>query len=297
MSNKDATTQNNLPLIAIVGQTASGKSAIALEIARKYKGEIISADSWTVRQELDIGTAKPSSSDKIVVPHHLIDIVTPCQNFTAAEFQKLAYAAINDVYNQGKVPIIVGGTGLYVDSVLYGFSFAPAGPDNQRDTYNKMTIQELLQEAESKMLETSSIDTRNKRRIIRLLETNGATPARKPLRTNALLLGLKLDKEELHKRIQARVELMLQQGLEQEARALSQKYGWSCEGMKGIGYIEWKPYFEGSQTIEQTRQRIISSTRQLAKRQETWFKRNSDIVWCSDAQEIEAAARRFLKTP
>lgn len=284
------------PLIAIVGQTASGKSTLALRLAEMFNGEIIAADSWTVRKGLDIGTAKPSMSERKSIKHHLLDIVEPCQDFTAAEFQKQATSAVKDIQTRNHVPILVGGTGLYVDSVLYDYSFSPPGSSVQRDAYSQLSIEELLKEAESKMLDTSSIDVRNKRRIIRLLETNGATPSRRPLRENTLVLGVRTEKDMLDDRINKRVELMLEQGLEGEVRSLAEEYGWDCEAMKGIGYVEWREYFEGSQTIEQTKARIVRSTKNLAKRQHTWFKRSSDIIWCSSTGQAEEKVSAFLKT-
>lgn len=284
------------PIVAIVGQTASGKSEVGVTLAQKFNGEIVAADSWTVRQELDIGTAKPTTNEKKAIRHHGLNIVSPCQSFTAVAFQQVAYTAIREIHSRGNIPFIIGGTGLYIDSVLYQFSFARPGSSAQRARYNQMTIAELLTEAKAKMLDTSSIDVRNKRRIIRLLETDGATPGRKTLQDNSLIIGIKLERDELHSRIEQRVETMLDQGLEEEVRMLSKKYGWDCEGLKGIGYIEWKEYFSGLQTREHTKQRIISATKQLAKRQDTWFKRNSDIIWCSDYQQVESYVEQFIKT-
>jgi len=282
------------PLVAVVGQTASGKSTIATQLARQFNGEIIAADSWTVRKRLDIGTAKPSAQERANAPHHMIDIIEPCDDFTAVEFQRRARRVIDDIIERGKLPLLVGGTGLYVDSVLYNYSFSPKASKTERETYNKMTITQLLAEADSRGIDTSSIDIRNKRRIIRLLETGGHNPIKQPLRKNTLILGVRLPKEALGQRIEARVEQMIADGLEQEVRVLSETYGWQCEGLKGIGYIEWRDYFEGNQSLEQTKQRIIQSTNKLAKRQHTWFKRSSDIVWCDDIETAKQQMYAFL---
>ena len=282
------------PLVAIVGQTASGKSALALQVAQQVGGEIISADSWTVRRELDIGTAKPSSEEQSLVPHHLLDIVSPCDDFTAVEFQRRCYEAIEDIQSRGNIPILVGGTGLYIDSVLYEYSFSPKKPAELRSTYNAMSIEQLLNEAKHRALDTSQIDIRNKRRIIRLLETDGHVPSKQPLRANTCLIGLKTERSSLHERIEKRVDDMLSKGLEAEVKRLSELYGWDCEGLKGIGYIEWKDYFVGDQSLEQTRQRIIQATNQLAKRQQTWFKRNKDIIWCANTSEAMQKMYTFL---
>lgn len=282
------------PIIAIVGQTASGKSEIALRLAREFSGEIISADSWTVRQELHIGTAKPTQQEQASVPHHLLDIVGPCEDFTAAVFKKRAQESIADIHGRGKLPLLVGGTGLYIDSVLFDYSFAPPGEAASRRLYNQMTIAELLQIAADRKLDTANIDTRNKRRIIRLLETNGAQPQKQPLRENTLIIGVAMDDQQLQQRIEQRVDAMIAAGLEQEVGELAARYGWDCEGLKGIGYIEWREYFTGERSIAEIRARIIQATKQLAKRQRTWFKRNEHITWCKSYDEARRQVMVFL---
>ena len=269
------------PLIAVVGETASGKSALALWLAQKYNGELVCADSWTVRHQMDIGTAKPSERDRASVPHHLLDIVEPDEDFTAAVFKRLANEAITDIDNRGKLPIIVGGTGLYVDGVLYDYNFLPVAGPGVRDELNELTIVELLARIDAAGLDLGDTDIRNKRRLIRLLETNGAEQTKQSLRANTLVIGLQPERDQLKERIIARVDIMLAAGLEQETASLAEHYGWGAEGLKGIGYREWQLYFEGSQSLDETRERIISSTIQLAKRQRTWFKRNKSIHWLS----------------
>lgn len=283
------------PLVAVVGPTASGKSALALSLAKAFEGEIVAADSWTVRQELEIGTAKPTEQERAAVPHHMLDVVPPCADYTAVLFQRQAQAAITDITSRGKVPILVGGTGLYIDSVLYDYTFSPPGPIEERQRLNELSIADLLAEAAKRQLDTSQIDVRNKRRIIRLIETNGYRPSKQPLRAQTCILGLRISKEVLHERIAARVDQMLTAGLEREVLHLSQKYSWDCEGLKGIGYIEWQDYFVGKKTLEQTRQQIITNTKHLAKRQQTWFKRNADIVWIDDITAAKQQLYTFLK--
>ncbi len=278
------------PLLVIVGETASGKSALALELAERFNGEIICADSWTVRRELTIGTAKPSAADRARVPHHLIDVVGPDEDFTAAVFKRMANQAIADCYARGKLPILVGGTGLYIDGVLFDYTFLPEGDRSARQALNELSINELLTQIEAAGLELGTVDIRNKRRLIRLIETNGAAPTRHQLRSSTLIIGLRTDQALLKERIELRVNAMLQAGLAAEVAGLAEHYGWNCEGLKGIGYREWQDYFLGSQSLEQTRQRIISSTLGLAKRQRTWFKRNKSIHWFStpvDYTQIE----------
>jgi len=268
-------------LVVVVGETASGKSELALRSAKEFDGEIVCADSWTVRKKVDIGTAKPSAAERTEVPHHLLDVVEPCEDFTAAVFKRLANKAIQDISDRGKLPILAGGTGLYVDGVIYDFSFLPAGDQAARQALNKLSVWQLLERIKEQGIELGDVDVRNKRRLIRLLETEGAVPTKQKLRPNTLILGLKTDREVLKERVSKRVDAMLAAGLETEVRDLAEHYGWNCEALKGVGYAQWQGYFNGSQTLPETRQKIIKATLDLAKRQRTWFKRNKSIQWIS----------------
>jgi tRNA dimethylallyltransferase len=282
------------PLVVLVGETASGKSDLAMEIAGRFNGEIIAADAWTVRKGVDIGTAKPSPADRSRVPHHLLSIVEPCGDFTAAVFKRLANEAISDISFRGKLPIMAGGTGLYIDGVVYDYGFLPQGDREARKKLNNLTIEQLRTVIRGRGLDDSGVDVRNKRRLIRLLETEGAPHTRGDLRTNTLLLGVRVDREALRERIETRVDRMLQQGLEQEVHQLAHTYGWECEALKGIGYREWREYFEGSQDLGKTRARIINATLGLAKRQRTWFKRNKSIRWVTSTDEAVKLTTDFL---
>ncbi len=269
----------NKPLIAIVGPTATGKSDLAIKLAKKFNCEIVSADSWLVRRHLDIGTAKPSIEQRNFVPHHMIDIVDPCENYSAARYKREAQIAIDDIYDRGRLPILVGGTGLYVDAILYNFSFLPSPGLVVRQALNGMSLQRLHQTALSKGLDLGSIDSNNKRRVIRLIETNGMIATKSKLRNDTIVIGVSAKTEDLKKRITKRVDDMINAGLKQEVEQLSGIYGWGCEALKGIGYSEWLLHFKGNQSIETTRERIIKDTYELAKRQQTWFKKNKSIHW------------------
>jgi len=282
------------PLIVVVGETASGKSALAAELAKQLNGEIICADSWTVRKEVNIGTAKPSEEEQKLIAHHLLDIVDPCEDFTAAVFKRMAIEKIDEIASRDKLSIMVGGTGLYIDGVLFDYGFLPAGPKEQRQELNLMTISELLELTKKRKLKTDSIDIRNKRRIIRLIETAGQSPSQGKLRPNTLIIGLKTEPETLKQRTQQRVGQMIGQGLEAEVKALSDKYGWSCEALKGIGYKEWQGYFNGEYNLEEVVQKIVRATDQLAKRQRTWFKRNKSIQWVKNQADAVDLATQFL---
>jgi len=281
-------------LVVLLGETASGKSVLGLNIAKKHNGEIICSDSWTVRKFMDIGTAKPSKKEQQDVPHHLLDVVAPDESFTAADFKRLANVAIADIQSRGKLPIMVGGTGLYIDAVVYDYSFLGGEGTLDRDELGAMSAEELANMAHDKGIDLTDIDVRNKRRIIRAMESGGEKPTRSVLKSDTLLIGKVLEKNELQDRIEFRVDQMLRAGLEAEVKQLLEKYGWETEAMKGIGYREWQDYFEGNQSLETTRERIISATKNLAKRQRTWFKRNPDIQWVASPQEAEALINEFL---
>ncbi len=285
----------NKPLIAIVGETASGKSSLAMEIATRYNGEIISADSWAVYKGMDIGTAKPSKTDQEKVPHHLINIVKPDEDYTAGLYKDDALEVMNQIYTRGNLPIIVGGTGLYVDGVLFDFSFMKTSDKGQREKYNSLSIPQLLTLIDEQGYDLTGIDTRNKRRLIRALETEGATPKRSSIRDNTLVLGTKIDRQTLRNNIEKRVERMFRDGLKFEALETADKYGWDCEGMQGIGYKEFSDWYQGKLSMQKVKQRVARNTLALAKRQRTWFKRNRDIAWVTDkAQAIDLVAR-FLE--
>lgn len=281
-------TVQHPPLVVIVGETASGKSALAMKLARQFNGEIITADSWTVYKDFDIGTAKPTPEEQAEIPHHLLDVADPKDGFSAPLFQGRALKAISDISNRGKIPIMVGGTGLYVDSVIYNYQFLPGSSPEERAWLNRLPLAALHERAEAMGLDTTGIDMRNKRRMIRLIETNGARPTKEPLRPNTLVLGVRLEREQLRERVEKRVEHMFAAGLEQEVRALAEQYGWDVEPMKGIGYREFYDYFNGAQTLEVTKERIVAATMNLAKRQRTWFKRNEDVKYpCNFEESVE----------
>lgn len=274
------------PLVVIAGETASGKSSLGLYLAEKFDGEIIAADSWTVRQDVDIGTAKPTKQEQAKIPHHMLDVVPACGDYTAALFKEQALEVIQDISSRGKLPIMVGGTGLYIDSVIFDYSFLDDTNNHyDREELNNKTLEELIEYVKNKNLPLDRIDTRNKRRVIRLIETDGDEPTRGGMRGNTLVIGRLTNRDSLAKRVEERTEEMIKLGLEDEVRKLANKYGWQCEALKGIGYIEWKPYFEGVQSLEATKEQIISNTMKLAKRQRTWFKRNKSIQYIEKQSE------------
>ncbi len=285
----------NSPLLAVVGETATGKSAVAMELAERFDGEIVNADSWQIYRGMDIGTAKPTKSDRAKIKHHLLDVVDPDDEFTAAVYKKMAIEAIDGVVDKNKIPILVGGTGLYIDGVLFDYSFLPPGESGERKVWQAMDVPELVNEIEERGYTLDGIDVRNKRRLVRLLENRGKTPSRSGLRDNTLVIGVYTSRSMLRSNIEHRVEKMFRAGLRHEVRELADEYGWDAEAMKGIGYREFREYFCGSQSMSETKRKIIKNTIELAKRQRTWFKRNLEIVWVDSADKATEEARKFLK--
>ena len=284
---------DDAPLIVIVGPTASGKSSLALQLAEKLNGEIIAADSRTIYRGMDVGTAKPSAADRVRVPHHLLDIVSPDEPFTVADFKTRALACIDEITVRGKVPLMVGGTGLYVDAILFDFALRPAADPAVRAALQRLSVDELqarLAEARIALPE----NVRNPRHLIRRLETAGVTAAARPLRRSTLVVGLDVPRDVLKMRIKERVASMLQAGLESEARHLSEQYGWDRKALQTIGYREFEPYFKGVQTLAVTEAKIVQDTNAYAKRQRTWFARNKSIHWMSHQKEIEDLITTFL---
>jgi tRNA dimethylallyltransferase len=284
------------PLIAVVGFTASGKSDLAMNLAHQFNGEIIAADAVTVYKNFDIGSAKPTQKEQSEIQHHMLDIVEASTPFSAAMFKNHVDKIIEDIASRGKVPILVGGSGLYIDSILFDYKFRNDTNRNLREALNGKALQELKDIAEEKKLSTENVDIHNKRRLIRLIETDGQIVHKKSLRPNTMVLGIDISREELRERVKARVKIMIQGGLEVEARHLSEKYDWDTEPMRSIGYREWRPYFAGEVTIDRVVDDIETHTMQLAKKQKTWFKRNEHIHWVNNNNEAVAYVTTFVNT-
>lgn len=273
------------PLLVIVGETASGKSAAALQLAEKYDGEIICADSRTVYRGMDIGTAKPTAAEQATVRHHLLDIVEPNQPFTAADFKRRAESAMADITARGKLPVMVGGTGMYIDAVLYDYQFRPPADPGLRVELNRLDVQELQQKLADMSIPLPQ-NERNPRHLIRAIESGGQAAAKSELRAGTLLYGIAPARDDLTRRITGRIEGMLARGLEREVIQLFNRYGPEAPGLQTIGYQEWLPYLAGSQDLERTIDRITKNTIDYAKRQRTWFRRNNSIQWFSTGEEL-----------
>lgn len=284
---------NNPPVIVIVGETASGKTALAIEIAKQYNGEIISADSRTIYKGMDIGTAKPTLEERQGIPHYLIDVVEPNEKFTVADFKRLAEEAIIDISSRGKVPILVGGTGLYVDAVLYNFSFTAPPDPHEREYLQSLSVTALTKLHADRGLALPE-NSQNPVHLIRSLERNGEIPIRHGLRKNTLVIGLVMSRDVLKARIAQRVDQMVAHGLVEETQQLALEYGWSCPALQATGYKALRPYLDKQISLEQAKQDFVQNDMQYAKRQRTWFKRNKSIHWLNNKEDYVDLVTTFL---
>jgi tRNA dimethylallyltransferase len=242
-----------------------------------------------VYKGFDIGTAKPSKADQKLVPHHLLDVADPAVGFSAAVFQRSAKQVIDDITSRGKVPLLVGGTGLYIDSILYDYSFLPPSDPTLREELNALSLEEVIAKAEQMELDTTGIDMRNKRRVIRLIENEGVRPSRKPLRENTLILGVAIEREVLEAKDKARIEAMVDEGFVDEVRGLLAQYGPDIEPFRAPGYRAFKDYVSGAVTLDAAKLRFFQNDMQLAKKQRTWFKRNESIQWLNTEDKTAEA--------
>lgn len=266
-------------LIAIVGPTASGKTALAIDLAEKWGGEIICADSRTVYKGMNIGTAKPSLDDQRRVPHWGIDLVYPDELFSVADFQSYAVTKITDIQGRGKIPFLVGGTGLYIDAVLYSFALGKAADKKLRRMLEEMTIEQLHEYCLKSSIKLPE-NNLNKRYVIRTIERMGrVATSHSVLPDNYTIVGIATNINNLRNRIECRTEQLFEANVAKEATMLGKKYGWEHQSMTGNIYPIIQSYLEGTASLEETKSQFTTLDYQLAKRQMTWFRRNPDILW------------------
>jgi tRNA dimethylallyltransferase len=279
------------PLVVIVGPTASGKSGLAVELAERYRGEIICADSRTVYKGMDIGTAKPTATDRARVPHWGLDVVEPGEPFSAADFKSYAEQKIAEIRARGNVPFLVGGTGLYVDAVVFNYQFGDAADTVRRAELNTWTIEQLQDYCKENNISLPE-NQQNKRHLIRAIEQGGINNNRQntPVK-NTIIVGIATNKDTLAARIHERSEHLFTDGVVDEANRLGKKYGWNSEAMTGNIYRLVREFNEGTLDEAALKEAFERSDRQLAKRQLTWLKRNPFIHWLSLEQ-----AREFIGT-
>lgn len=273
------TIEERLPLVVIAGPTASGKTTLAIEIAEVVGGEIICADSRTVYKNMDIGTAKPTVADRARVPHWGLDLVEPVERFTAADFKQYADNKIKEIRSRGHIPFLVGGTGLYIDAVLFDYEFGPVTDVRKREQLEKMSLSDLYKYCVDNNISLPQND-RNKRYVIRAIEQKCINTKRRlePI-SNSIVVGITTDRTVLRRRIENRVEQLFDDGVVSEATLLGEKYGWNSEAMTGNIYRILHSYLEGDVSLEESKRKNIIADWQLAKRQLTWLRRNPFIKW------------------
>ncbi|HEV2412881.1 MAG TPA: tRNA (adenosine(37)-N6)-dimethylallyltransferase MiaA [Candidatus Saccharimonadales bacterium] len=283
-------------VVAVVGVTASGKSQLGMQLAEEYDGEIICADSRTIYRGMDIGTAKPTLADQSQVPHHLLDMVEPGDRFTAADFKLHALEVISDISRRGKLPLLIGGTGLYVDSVIFDYAFSTVNELGfKREDLVGYSIKELLAALDEHHIPIPE-NEKNRRYLIRTLERGGGGHTdRQQLRPSTLVLGVSCENSVLRKRVEVRVEQMFRKGLRREVDGLVGRYGWRNEALTGIGYREFRTNYEGRASMSEVKREIVQDTLKLAKHQRTWFKRDPYIEWVDSYEEASSKVNDFLQ--
>lgn len=284
------------PLVILTGPTAVGKTALSIALAKEIGGEIISADSMQVYRRMDIGSAKITPEEMAGVPHHLIDVLEPDQEFNVVVFQKLAKRAVADIYSRGHIPVVVGGTGFYIQALVYDIDFT----ENDEDTALRRSLEELARREGAEALyerlravdpeSCESIHANNIKRVIRAIEFYEKTGKKisdhnreqrqNDSPYNVAYFVLNDDRERIYERINERVDLMMAQGLTEEVRALRES---GCRkdmvSMQGLGYKELLSYLEGEMSLEEAVYLIKRDTRHFAKRQLTWFRREKEVIW------------------
>jgi tRNA dimethylallyltransferase len=299
-------------VLAVVGPTGVGKSALALRLARDLNGEIISADSRQVYRYMDIGTAKPTSAEQSSVPHHLIDIVDPAQDFNLAQYQELAYKTIDDITSRGRLPILAGGSGLYVWAVLEGWQIPKVAPDldlrkRLEDRAARGESEKLYEELQRLDADAAGlIDPRNVRRVIRALEIKQnpalrSGPAKIKPPFDYLIIGLTVVRETLYRRIDERVDSMVNRGLVEEVRSLVNKgYGLNLPSMSGIGYRQIGFFLQGKISLDEAIRQVENESHRLVRQQYNWFGPKDDRIHWFDVDtapytQIKTLVTEFLK--
>ena len=298
-------------VIVICGPTASGKTKLSIEIAKKTNGEIISADSMQIYKDMTIGTAKPTPEEMQGIKHYLIDFVLPNQRYSVADYNKDALKAIDEIIKKGKTPIVVGGTGLYVNSLIYGIEYSDIEVDIEyREKLEKIAklegierLYEMAKEIDPEAIK--NISKNDQKRICRILEiyhTTGKnkTEQEKESRKNGpkyqyLLYGITMDREKLYDRINKRVDIMINDGLIEEVQNVVKKYDEFPTAMQGLGYKEVVEYLNGITTKEEMIEKIKMETRRYAKRQLTWFKKCENIKWINGLDDIQNNIKIILE--
>ena len=292
--------------IVICGPTASGKTALGIELANKINGEIISCDSMQIYKEMDIGTAKPTEEERKMAPHHLVDFVNPNERYSVANFKRDAENIIKKIITRKKVPILVGGTGLYINSLIYNIQYDEENIDlDYRKELEKIDISKLYKEAlnidPQAMEKISQNDRKRITRILEIYHSTGKTKteleknSRKELKYDYKIFVLSMDRDILYERINKRVDLMIENGLIEEVKRVTEKYKEFPTAMQGLGYKEVVEYLDGKISKEDMIEKIKQESRKYAKRQLTWFRSYKDAIWLDGMNNAKENVDIILK--
>ena len=291
-------------LLVILGSTASGKSEMAVRLAKKFNSEIVSADSRQVYKAMDIGTGKVTKKEMRGIPHYLLDVANPKKKFTVVQYRKLALKAIDKIVRKGKIPVLCGGTGFYIQAVIDGIVIPKVKPDwRLRKKLEKKTVEKLFNQLKKiDPQRAKTIEKKNKRRLIRALEivikTKRPVPVfrKKPLPYPVLIIGIKKEKEELKKLIEKRLLKRLKRGMIAEVKKLrSDGLSWKRLEEFGLEYRYIARYLQGKLNYDEMIKSLRKETEHYAKRQMTWFKKDQKIRWVKDFQEAEKLVKEFLR--
>lgn len=298
-------------VIVICGPTASGKTSLSIEVAKKIDGEIISCDSMQIYKDMNIGTAKPTVEEMQGIPHYMLDFVLPSERYSVADFKEAATDRIEDILKREKVPIIVGGTGLYVDALTKNITY----PEIEIDLEYRKQLEELIKEngleslyEEAKKIDEKAMQTiskNDKKRIMRVLEIYHQTGKTKtqlesesrltPPPYEYIVFAINMEREKLYERINKRVDIMIDQGLIEEVEALTKKYEEFPTAMQGLGYKEVVSYLKKEVTKEEMIEKLKMETRRYAKRQLTWFRKDENIKWIDGLAPLEQNIQCILE--
>ncbi len=278
-----------LPLLVIVGPTASGKTSLAIEIAKKFNGEIICADSRSVYKGTNIGTAKPSIKDQNIVPHWGLDLVDPGSYYSVSDYKFYADQKISEIRSRGRIPILVGGTGLYIDAILFDYKFGLPADIRLRTKLQQLSLDKLYEYCIKNKIALPN-NYKNKRYVIRSIERNGTIPQKndKP-QNNCIIVGITTENACLKGKIIDRINQMFKDGVLEEAKQLGRNFGWDNEAMKSNIYPLIHRYLQGEMDLDEVKSKAVSLDLHLAKRQLTWLRRNIFIQWFSFTN-----AKKFL---
>ncbi len=299
-------------VIVIGGPTASGKTALSIELAKRINGEIVSADSMQIYKDMNIGTAKPTKEEMGDIKHYMIDFVSPETRYSVSEYKKDATKCIEEIIKKGKTPIVIGGTGLYIDSLIYGIEYQEIPIDiDYRNKLNQMADEGRLQELYDMACNIDEeamkiISPNDKKRIIRVLEIykqTGKTKTQQNIESRKnevpyeyIAFAINMDRAKLYERINKRVDIMLENGLIEEVQALINKYDNIKTAMQSLGYKEVVQYFNKELTKEEMIDKIKMESRRYAKRQLTWFRKNKEIIWLDGLAPIEDNINKIIET-